>query len=166
MNGRLVLFVFLFFSSVFLLPPKFPQQDVNMKYLLHTPSYSSLSRHLASAAPQIVAEEPAELYWEFIIQLGFFNSHILSTDGSNCETLSERTDHLCPNHKPLSSLPPPLKANRWNWSYVHRRLAHGAFIYLHTRHTRIGWNMLTCQRCVYSDWCLVKGAILVKASGA
>lgn len=54
--------------------------------------------------------EPAELYCEFIIiQLGFFNSHILSTDGSNCETLSERTDHLCPYYKPLSSLPFHLK---------------------------------------------------------
>lgn len=86
--------------------------------------------------------EPAEWHCEFIIiQLGFFNSHILSTDGSNCETLSERTDHLCLYHKLLSSLSLPLKANRCNCSYVDRQLAHCTLIYSHTGHIHVQWNM-------------------------
>lgn len=74
-----------------------------------------------------------KFYCEYIIiQPGFLNSHILSTDGSNCETLAERTDHLCPYHKLLSSLPLTLKANRWNCSYVYRQLTPSTLTYSHT----------------------------------
>lgn len=124
-----------------------PLQHIKTKYLLHTFHtistlhlfVSSSLSHSPFSLGQFYATdhswEPAELYCEFIIiQLGFLNSHILSTDGSNCETLSERTDHLCLYHKLLSLLPLPLKANRWNCSYVHRQLAHCALIYSHTAH--------------------------------
>lgn len=49
----------------------------------------------------------------------FKSTHILPTDGSNCETLSKRTDHLRLYRKLLSRLPLPLNANRWTSSYAH-----------------------------------------------
>lgn len=117
------------------MPPTHISRYSNSPSLFVSSSSSHSLSHLAGSTLQIIAEKPAELYCEFIIiQLGFLNSHILSTDGSNCETLSERTDHLCPYLKLLSSLPLPLKANRWNCSYVHRQLAHSVLIYYHTEH--------------------------------
>lgn len=160
----------IFISFLCQLSPSFPRRVINTEMPpthisrhSNSPSLfvsSSLSRslpHAASSTPQIIAEKPAELHCEFIIiQLGFLNSHILSADGSNCETLSERTDHLCPNQKILSSLPLPLKANRWNCSYVHRQLAHSATIYLPYRtHSHAGKYACVSEVCllllIFSD---------------
>lgn len=113
------------------------------------------------------------MYCEFIIiiQLGFLNSHILSTDGSNCETLSERTDHLCLYRKLVSSLPLPLKANRWNCSYVHRQLA---YLFAYRTHSHAVKYACVSEACslllIFSDEdCRERAkeaAILVKATGA
>lgn len=99
-------------------------------------SHSLSLSHSARSTVWIITEKPAELYSEFIvIQLRFLNSHIISTDSSHCKTLSERTDHLRPYRRLLSSLPLSLKVNRWNCSYVHRQLARSAHIYYHTGYT-------------------------------
>lgn len=174
----------IFISFLCQLSPSFPRRVINTEMPpthisrhSNSPSLfvsSSLSRslpHAASSTPQIIAEKPAELQCEFIIiQLGFLNSHILSADGSNCETLSERTDHLCPNQKILSALPLPLKANRWNCSYVHRQLAHSATIYLPYRtHSHGGKYACVSKVCllllIFSDSRERDGVVLVKATG-
>lgn len=174
----------IFISFLCQLSPSFPRRVINTEMPpthisrhSNSPSLfvsSSLSRslpHAASSTPQIIAEKPAELHCEFIIiQLGFLHSHILSADGSNCETLSERTDHLCPNQKILSALPLPLKANRWNCSYVHRQLAHSATIYLPYRtHSHAGKYACVSKVCllllIFSDSRERDGVVLVKATG-
>ncbi len=141
------LIVFLFFANFLLcFLYKILIQNTSYTHFTQFPFSISLCFILFISFPLSLAQfystdhswEPAELYCEFIIiQLGFLNSHILSTDGSNCETLSERTDHLCPYHKLLSLLCLPLKANRWNCSYIHRQLAHSTLIYSHTGHIHI-----------------------------
>ena len=149
------------------LPHPLPPQDINTKHHLHAFCviqvlhlcfffFISFPLSLLQFYSTDHSWKPAELYFEFIIQLRFFNSHILPTDGSNWETLSERTDHLCPYHKLLSPLPPLLKTNRWNSSYVHSQLTHSTlYLFPYRSHLRevkyVSMSEAWLFRLIFSD---------------
>lgn len=111
--------------------------------------FTLIPSHLAHPSLQFVAENLQSCTvglllfdWDFLI-------HTFSLLTAPAAKQYQEEQAICARHKLLSSLPFPLKANRWNCSYALRQLTQSAFMSYYAGHTHVQSNMFACK--MY--WC-------------
>lgn len=134
---------FYFISFLCHINPSFLLQYTNAKYLpltFHTiptlfVEFTLIPSHLAHPSLQFVAENLQSCTvglllfdWDFLI-------HTFSLLTAPAAKQYQEEQAICARHKLLSSLPFPLKANRWNCSYALRQLTQSAIVSYYTGHT-------------------------------
>lgn len=97
--------------------------------------FTLIPSHLAHPSLQFVAENLQSCTvglllfdWDFLI-------HTFSLLTAPAAKQYQEEQAICAHHKLLSSLPFPLKANRWNCSYALRQLTQSAIMSYYTGHT-------------------------------